>query len=148
MLDDSNECLFSTVDYDPLITQFGYWGNGLDRYTVSSWSSRANILCGTYNHTHVQLDWYFPNGSRVGVVDRGFRAGHLPNGTAVLQIEGQVNFCWGGNYTCIADSDTESDVRVFTLLVNCKLYIYIIAIQKMYGVRLDFILSCCTSRNI
>ena len=125
----NRQCLFSTyilliahlVDYDPLIAQFGYWGNGLDRYTVSSWSSRhTNILCGTYNHTHVQLDWYFPNGSRVGIVDRGFRAGHLPNRTAVLQIEGQVNPCWGGNYTCIADLDGENDARVFTLLVNCK----------------------------
>ena len=112
------------ADYDPLITQFGYYGNGLDRYTTYSWSSGINILCGTNNATHVQLDWYFPNGSRVGIVDRGFRAGHFPNGTAVLQAEdnARISTCWGGNYTCIANSDDETDGRVFTLLVDCKFH--------------------------
>ncbi len=72
----------------------------------------------------MQIDWFAPNGKKVGIADRNMRVGHYTNGTAVLQIAAfrLLNSCDGGVYTCVAnDSSTLTEERKnFTLLVGCK----------------------------
>ena len=114
--------------YDPLITEFGYNGNGLDRATIYRSffrNGRVRIHCTAGNTTHVTTDWYYSNGTRIGVRDRNFRAGHFSNGTSMLQIAEYraLSFCDGGNYTCIANSTVgpEYEKRTFTLIINGKI---------------------------
>ena len=115
--------LLTPVGYDPLITDFGYHGNGLDKAVLYRWNSdRINIHCTSSNATHAPANWYFSNGTRIGVRDRNFRAGHFPNGTAMLQIAHyrSLSYCDGGNYTCIINTTSgHYETRTFNLVVDC-----------------------------
>lgn len=85
---------------------------------------RVRIHCTASNATSVQTNWYFPNGTVIGVVDRNFKAGHFSNGSAVLQIAEyrSLSYCDGGNYTCIANSSSgQLERRTFMLVIDCEL---------------------------
>lgn len=116
--------------FDPLITQFGYYGNGVDRITryASSYRysyGRVHIHCASSNYTHAPPEWFFANGSRIGVRDRNFHAGHFSNGTAVLKIAENrpLSYCDGGVYTCrVVNADSgHSQTKNFTLTINSRL---------------------------
>ena len=116
--------LILSTGFDPIITHFGYYGNGLDRYISSYPYDRVHIHCATSNSTHAPADWFFANGTRVGVRDRNFQAGHFTNGTAVLQIANNrsLRFCDGGTYTCIVNTTSgHFETKNFTLVINSKL---------------------------
>ena len=111
--------------FDPLIIEFGLNGNGLDRarlYTYYYGYGRVNIHCTSSNATHAPADWYYStNGTRIGVRDRNFRAGHFPNGTAMLQIAHyrRLSYCDGGNYTCIINTTSgHYETRTFNLIID------------------------------
>ena len=118
--------------YDPLITQFGYYGNGQDRITryTSSYSyssyyyGRVHIHCASNNFTYARPNWFFANGSLIGVRDRNFQVGHFSNGTAVLKIADQrpLSYCDGGIFTCrvINTASNHSQEKNFTLTINSK----------------------------
>ena len=112
--------------YNPLITQFGLNGDGRDRVTVYRYSyryGRLNIHCRSSNHTHAPANWYFANGTRIGVRDRNFRAGHFSNGTAMLQIAHfrPLSYCDGGNFTCVVNASADHyETKNFSLLIGCK----------------------------
>ena len=119
--------------FDPLITDFGYNGNDLDKVTLyrSRYRyGRVRIHCTIRNSTIASVDWFFSNGSKIGATDRNFRAGHHPNGTAMLEIANNrpLSYCDGGTYTCIANTTSDHfETRNITLLINSKLpilYIY------------------------
>lgn len=117
-----------SVEFDPLIKEFGYNANGLDRVTLyTSYFyrfGRVRIHCTPHNSTHTTTDWYYTNGTRIGVRDRNFRAGHYSNGTAMLQIADYraLSYCDGGNYTCVANSTSGAyEKRTFSLIIGCKM---------------------------
>ena len=119
---------YTFAGYDPLITLFGFYGDGLDKkkqrtYRYNYIHDRILIFCATSNSTHALADWYYANGTRIGVRDRSFRVGHFPNGTAVLQIadDRPLSYCDGGTYTCVVNATSGySETRNFTLFINCK----------------------------
>ena len=120
-----------SAEFDPLIKEFGLNGNGLDRATLYLYYfyqyGRLRIHCTPYNSTHTTTDWYYTNGTRIGVRDRNFRAGHFTNGTAMLQIADYrpLSYCDGGNYTCIANSTSGVyQKRTFSLIISCKMLIH------------------------
>ena len=123
-----------SAEFDPLIKEFGYNANGLDRATLYTYFyryGRVRIHCTPGNITSTTVDWYYAiNGTRIGVRDRNFRAGHYPNGTAMLQIADyrRLSYCDGGNYTCIANSTSGAyEKRNFSLIIGCKLlWLYIV----------------------
>ena len=109
-----------------MITQFGYYGDGLykaTRYISFYQYGRVHVYCSTSGDT--LGEWYFSNGTRIGTRDRNFRAGHFSNGTAVLQIADTrpLSYCDGGTYTCRVVNDTtlHYETRNFTLVINSKL---------------------------
>ena len=124
------ELLFNLfAGFDPLITQFGYYGNGVDRITryTRSWYyqyGRVHIHCASSNFTHAPPNWFFSNGSRIGVRDRNFHAGHFSNGTAVLKIADNrpLSYCDGGVYSCrVVNADSgRFQTKNFTLTINSK----------------------------
>ena len=122
---------FSTIsaEFDPLITKFGYHANGLDRVTLYTYFyryGRVRIHCTPGNTTHTTTDWYYTNGTRIGVRDINFKAGHYSNGTAILQIAEYrtLSYCDGGNYTCIANSTSGAyEKRTFSLIIGCKRHV-------------------------
>ena len=88
-------------------------------------TNRVHIFCGTGNTTHAPADWYFSNGTRIGVRNRNFIVDYFPNGTAVLKIAETLplNYCDGGIYTCIVNTTTHFEMRNFSLIINGKLAI-------------------------
>ena len=111
------------ADHDPLITQFGFYGNGLDQHTVYTsdyYSGGGHIFCGTGDSLHVSADWYYTDGTRIGDSRRYLRVTYFPNGTAVLKIAENrpVHYCDGGTFTCIARSANRTESRNFTLTIN------------------------------
>ena len=112
------------TDYNPLIIKFGYFGNGVDRHSISLYQySAVHILCGTGNSSYVP-DWYFANGTRVGAWSRNLQGGHQDNGTAVLRIprSSRIDYCFGGTYMCVVNTTTQYEKRNFTLVVGCKFH--------------------------
>ena len=118
------------VGFDPLITQFGYYGNGEDRITRYSYDyyyyyyyyGRVHIHCASSNVTFAPPQWFFTNGSRIGVRDRNFQAGQFPNGTAVLKIADYrpLSYCDGGVFICHVNNSVSghSQEKKFTLTIN------------------------------
>ena len=114
--------------FDPLITEFGYYGNGEDRITrytsrYSYRNGRVHLHCTSRNFTAAPPHWYFANGSRIGVRDRNFHVGHYPsNGTAVLKIADYrpLSYCDGGIFTCRVNNSVSghSQEKNFTLIIN------------------------------
>lgn len=109
---------------DPLIVGFGVYGNGVDKVTRNSYNFGLEIHCTTRNDPSIiSTDWYFANGTKVGLVDLNFREGHYGNGTTVLQIglNRRLSSCDGGNYTCVVNTTTgHVEKRSFHLLIGCK----------------------------
>ena len=58
---------------------FGVNGNGLEVVSYSIYMLGFNVLCGSHVQDTVVV-WQFANGSRIGVSNPGFRAGHYKNG--------------------------------------------------------------------
>ena len=115
------------IGFDPLITQFGYYGNGQDRITRTAYSyyyyyGRVHIHCASSNFTFAPPQWLFANGSVIGVRDRNFQVGHFPNETAVLKIADYrpLSDCDGGIFTCsvVNRVSGHSQKKNFTLTIN------------------------------
>jgi hypothetical protein len=132
-----NFCYFTIIififslGFDPLITQFGYYGNGQDKitryfydyyYNYYYYYGRVHIHCASSNFTFAPPQWFFTNGSRIGVRDRNFQAGHFPNGTAVLKIADYrlLSYCDGGVFVCHVNNSVSghSQKKKFTLTIN------------------------------
>ena len=120
------------TDHDPLITQFGFYGNGLDQHTAyarghygNRLSDGGHIFCGTGDSLRVSADWYYTDGTRIGDSKRYLQVTYSPNGTAVLKIaeNRSVHYCDGGTFTCIARSSNRTESRNFTLIIGGK-YLY------------------------
>ena len=99
----------------------------MDRYTASTYRRRSiNVFCGS-RVSNIQIDWYFPNGTKVGIANRRVREGHYPNGTTVLQIglRSYITVCDGGVYTCRANVTSLNKVqqKTFKLLYGSKVHI-------------------------
>ena len=94
----------------------------MDRVVRFTYQRRLVAHCST-GKPNVQIDWFFENGTKVGITDRNLREGHYPNGTTVLQIavSRRFNPCDGGVYICVAN-DTVGNVerRNFSLTINSK----------------------------
>lgn len=118
--------LYVRIGHRDIINFFGLNGNGLDRGIVTERQSDIHILCGS-SLEGVQLDWYFSNGTKVGITNRNIREGHFPNGTTSLQIasDRRVTPCDSGVYSCRArqvNNETErTEQKTFTLTVGSKL---------------------------
>ena len=117
------------IGFDPLITQFGYYGNGQDRITRYSYGydyyyyyGRVHIHCASSNVTFAPPQWFFTNGSRIGVRDRNFQVGQFSNGTAVLKIADYrpLSYCDGGVFICHVNNSVSghSQEKKFTLTIN------------------------------
>lgn len=129
-------CTPDSTGFDPgLITQFGYYGNDQTRiirylqsysyynYNSSDLHGKVHIHCASSNFTSAPPDWFFANGSAIGVRDSNFQVGYLPwNGTAVLKIADYrlLHYCDGGTFTCrVVDSDSgHSQEKNFTLIID------------------------------
>ena len=75
----------TTPDFIPLIAVFGVNGNGLEVVSYSIYMLGFNVLCGSHVQDTVVF-WQFANGSRIGVSNPGFRAGHYKNGEFTYTI--------------------------------------------------------------
>ena len=70
-----------------------------------------------------QLTGSLPMEQELESETRNFRAGHFPNGTAVLQIADNrlLSYCDGGTYTCVVNTTSGYfETRNFTLIINSK----------------------------
>ena len=110
---------------DPLIIGFGINGNGIDKVTKQTYNSGIHIHCTISNDPSITTtDWFFANGSKVGLSDLNFRERHYNNGTMVLQIGvgRSLTYCDGGNYTCIVNTTSgRTEKRSFHLLIRSML---------------------------
>ena len=110
---------------DPLIIGFGINGDGIDKVTKSRYNYGIHVHCTVSNDPSITTtDWFFANGSKVGLVDANFREGHYNNGTTVLQIgtSRRLAYCDGGNYTCVVNTTTgRMQTRNFHLLIGSRL---------------------------
>ena len=110
---------------DPLIIGFGINGNGIDKVTKQTYNSGFNVHCTVSSDPSITTtDWFFANGSKVGLSDLYFREGHFNNGTTVLQIgvDRSLTYCDGGNYTCIVNTTSgRTEKRSFHLLIRSML---------------------------
>ena len=112
--------------YDPLITEFGLYGSGVDKLIRYTFNNGLQVHCTTSSDPSiVRTDWYFANGTKVGLVDSNFREGHyLHNKTTVLQIglNRRLTYCDGGNYTCVVQTNSSrTESRSFHLLIGSEL---------------------------
>ena len=97
-----------------IINFFGINGNDLNRYAADPYTrSSINVYCGS-NRPNVTINWYYANGTRVGVSNRYLREGHFSNGTSVLQIGNgrRVSICDAGIFICQANASTNGNVQV------------------------------------
>ena len=111
--------------FDPLIVEFGIYGSGVDKVTRYTYNNGFQVHCTTSRDPSITTtDWYFGNGSKVGLVDANFREGHYPdNRTTVLQIglNRYLSFCDGGNYSCVVKTNSSrTESRSFHLLIGSK----------------------------
>ena len=116
--------------HDPLIIGFGINGNGIDKVIKRTYQYGIQVHCTVSNDPSVTTtDWFFANGSKVGLADSNFREGHYNNGTTVLQIgtDRYLSYCDGGNYTCVVNTTSgRTEKRSFHLLINSMLLIFLI----------------------
>ena len=116
----------------PLITRFGINGDGLDRAIRYTYQRNVLIHCGT-PQSDVQIDWYSPNGEKVGITNRNLREAHYNNGTTVLQIATfrRLSICDAGVYTCVANdtSNRNSQRKNFILIIGSKLLLTVVNTQ-------------------
>ena len=114
--------VFSIPVHDPIIIGFGINGNGIDKVTKRDYQNGIQVHCTVSNDPSITTtDWFFANGSKVGLVDSNFREGHYNNGTTVLQIgiDRQLTYCDGGNYTCVVNTTSgRMEKRNFHLLIG------------------------------
>ena len=93
--------------------------------TKQTYSYGIQVHCTVSNDPSITTtDWFFANGSKVGLVDSNFREGHYNNGTTVLQIGigRRLTYCDGGNYTCVVNTTSGStEKRSFHLLIRSML---------------------------
>ena len=75
--------LFLSIDFIPLIAQFGIYGDNLERVTKYTYNRGFNVLCGSYMQD-TTLFWQFTNGSRIGINNPGFREGQFENGGCIF----------------------------------------------------------------
>ncbi len=118
----SSYILSTSTDFIPFITKFGIYGNGIDKVRQYSYGRTIRVLCGS-SVSGVSIDWYFSNGTKVGITNRQLREAHYANGTAVLEIGlgRRLNLCDAGTYVCVANkSDGGEHRREFILVINCK----------------------------
>ena len=112
---------FVTV-YDPLIIGFGINGNGVDKAIKRAYQNGIQVHCTVSNDPSITItDWFFSNGSKVGLAGSNFREGHYNNGTTVLQIgvDRWLTYCDGGNYTCVVNTTSgRTEKRSFHLLIG------------------------------
>ena len=113
----------STV-LDPLIVGFGVYGNNVDKIMRSTSTYGLEVHCTTSNDPSITAtNWFFANGSKVGLATSNFREGHYGNGTTVLQIglNRWLSFCDGGNYTCVVNTTSgRTERRTFRLIIGSK----------------------------
>ena len=97
----------------------------MDKVSRSRYSNGFSVHCTTSNDSSItSTDWYFSNGTKVGLVDPYFREGHHNNGTTALEIGvgRYLSYCDGGNYTCVVNTTSgRTENRSFHLLIGCKL---------------------------
>ena len=74
--------MFSISDFDPLISKFGVYGNGIEVVTANTYTRGFNVLCGS-NVQDMTFVWKFANGSRISSSNAGFRQGHFTNGMCI-----------------------------------------------------------------
>ena len=74
-----------SLDFTPIISQFGIYGDGIERVTKDIYSLGFNVLCSSQT-PNVTIYWQFVNGSQIGISNRGFRAGHFENGLKFMCI--------------------------------------------------------------
>ena len=114
--------------HDPLIIGFGLYGNeDIDKVTRYTYNTGLQVHCTTSNDPSItSTDWYFANGTKVGLIDSNFREGYYPhNKTTVLQIgiNRYLRLCDGGNYTCVVRTNTSrTEKRSFHLVIGSKQY--------------------------
>ena len=77
--------MFSFSDFDPIISKFGVYGNGIEVVTASTYQFGFNVLCGS-SVQDMTFAWKFANGSHIGSGNRGFRQGQFPNGKCRYQV--------------------------------------------------------------
>ena len=111
--------------HDPLIIGFGINGDSVDKVTKQTYNYGIQVHCTVSNDPSITTtDWFFANGSKVGLVDSNFREGHYNNGTTVLQIGvgRRLTYCDGGNYTCVVNTTSgRIEKRSFHLLIRSML---------------------------
>jgi hypothetical protein len=111
--------------HDPLIIGFGINGDGIDKVTKQTYNSGIHVHCTVSSDPSITAtDWFFANGSKVGLSDLNFREGHYNNGTTVLQIGvgRALTYCDGGNYTCVVNTTSgRTERRSFHLLIRSML---------------------------
>ena len=118
---------FLCTVFDPMISRFGFFGNGQDRVVLSAYTrGRVRIICATKNSTDAPPDWFFKNGTRIGFRNRNLKVTRSSDGTAVLRIADYrpLSYCDGGTYTCIVNATTSDhfETKDFTLVINRKLF--------------------------
>ena len=122
--DEACFTLFFYVVHDPLIVGFGVYGNELDKVTRTTSTYGFEVHCTTSDDPSITTtDWFFANGSKVGLVSSNFREGHYGNGTTVLQIGigRRLSYCDGGNYTCVVNTtSSRTEKRSFRLTIGSK----------------------------
>lgn len=93
--------------------------------TKQTYNYGIHVHCTVSNDPSITTtDWFFANGSKVGLVDSNFREGHYNNKTTVLQIGvGRLlTYCDGGNYTCVVNTTSgRTERRSFHLLIRSML---------------------------
>ena len=72
----------STAGFVPTITEFGVYGDGIERVTRSTYHRGFNVLCGS-SAQDITIYWHYMNGSRIGIKNRSFREGHFENGIVI-----------------------------------------------------------------
>ena len=59
--------------HDPLIIGFGVYGNDLDKVTRYTYNYGFELHCTTSNNPNITTtDWFFANGSKVGLASSNF----------------------------------------------------------------------------
>jgi hypothetical protein len=107
--------------FDPIIVGFGIDGKGLDKDKAFTSQTNLRIHCSPSHPANSTVDWFFSNGTKVGITDRNIREGHYANGTTVLQIanDRRLSYCDAGVYTCKVNTTSGREhTKNFTLLIN------------------------------
>ena len=104
-----------------MIIWFGINRDGLTRVLRYSFQANVVVHCGVGTN-ETQIDWFFSNGTKVGIMNRNIREGHFQNGTALLHIGStrRLNLCDAGVYTCVANTSGHVERKNFTLIVNSE----------------------------